>query len=62
MLYLQEKLLDYVVKKKKKCDPQPGEKWSMEINVEILQILALYGNLLNLLKFTDSLQITEIAF
>ena len=27
MLYLQEKLLDYVVKKKKKkCDPQPGEK------------------------------------
>ena len=34
----------------------------MEINVEILQILALYGNLLNLLKFTDSLQITEIAF
>ena len=41
-----------------KCDLQPGEKWSMDINVEILQILALCDNLLNLLNFTDYLQFT----
>lgn len=34
----------------------------MDINVDILQILALCDNLLNLLNFTDDLQFTEIDF